>query len=74
MAFNGFSAAGLDESIFKSLGDITDEMDLRIAPASYAFSIWGLIYTLMAIFVVYQALPDSWAESRNNELIFKEIG
>ena len=29
---------------------------------------------LLLIFVVYQALPSSWVESRNNKLIFEDIG
>jgi translocator protein len=28
-----------------------------ITPAGYVFSIWGLIYILLGVFVVYQALP-----------------
>jgi hypothetical protein len=34
-----------------------------ITPAGYVFAIWGLIYTLLAAFVVYQALPSQ----RNKE-------
>lgn len=45
---------GLASSIApKSLTQISSETDVRIQPAGYAFSIWGLIYTLLAIFVVY---------------------
>jgi benzodiazapine receptor len=29
-----------------------------ITPAGYVFSIWGIIYVLLGIFVVYQALPS----------------
>ena len=57
-----------------SLGDITAALDAKIPPAGFAFAIWGLIYALMGVFVVYQALPDSWVPDRNNELIFKKIG
>ncbi len=28
-----------------------------ITPAGYVFSIWGIIYILLATFVIYQALP-----------------
>jgi len=31
---NGVSAAALDEKIFKSLSDITDDIDVRISPAN----------------------------------------
>ena len=37
----------------KSLGVITDEWDLLIAPDGYAFSIWGLIYSFLGIFMIY---------------------
>ena len=36
-----------------SLSEITDTVDIRIAPAGYAFAIWGLIYSLLGVFVVY---------------------
>lgn len=42
--------------------------------AGYAFAIWGLIYFLLTIFVVYQALPMSAVPDRNNNLIFNTIG
>merc|ERR1711990_280730 len=70
MIFNGLSSTKMP----RSLRSITDEWQLRIAPANYAFAIWGLIYTLLMIFVIYQALPDEWVPSRNNTLIFNEIG
>jgi len=56
-----------------SLRTITDQWDTRIAPANYAFVIWAVIYTLISIFAVYQALPNKWVPSRNNELIFGQI-
>ena len=37
-------------------------------PATWAFAIWGLIYTLVFGFIVYQALPKY--EGRNDDLIF----
>ena len=53
---------------------ISEEYDLRIQPAGFAFSIWGVIYFLILIFVTYQALPSQWCQSRNDHLIFNEIG
>lgn len=70
MIFNG-AAQGLSP---QTLREQNDQWDLKIAPASYAFSIWGLIYTLIAIFVVYQALPDRCVPSRNNDVIVNKIG
>ena len=40
----------------KSTGQISDNYQNLFAPAGYAFSIWGLIYALLAIYVVYQLL------------------
>ena len=47
---------------------------MPIDPAGYAFSIWGLIYFLLALFTIYQAIPAEWIEAlggkRNDEMIF----
>lgn len=68
------TANGLSQVVSEwSLRDITDYWNNRIDPDTYAFSIWGLIYSLMGMFVVYQALPDSWVPERNDELIFGKI-
>jgi hypothetical protein len=56
------------------LAVITDENDLKIAPAGYAFSIWGVIYSLLGVFMIYQALPGDWVPDRNDKFIFEDIG
>jgi len=38
----------------RSTGKISDNYPNLFAPAGYAFSIWGLIYTLLAVYVIYQ--------------------
>jgi hypothetical protein len=38
----------------RSTGQISDNYPNFFAPAGYAFSIWGLIYTLLGIYVIYQ--------------------
>lgn len=38
-------------------GEVSDQYPSLITPAGYVFSIWGVIYALLAVFVVYQALP-----------------
>lgn len=43
--------------------------DLFYFPANYAFSIWGVIYTFLGAFMVYQALP-----SQRDNPILKRIG
>ena len=37
---------------------ISDANPTLVTPAGYVFSIWGIIYVLLGIFVVYQALPS----------------
>lgn len=39
-------------------GQISDSIQVIITPAGYVFSIWGLIYILLLIFVIFQALPQ----------------
>ena len=41
----------------KTSGEISDAYPTLITPAGYTFSIWGIIYTLLLIFIVYQVLP-----------------
>jgi benzodiazapine receptor len=38
--------------------EISDANLTLITPAGYVFSIWGIIYILLAMFVVFQALPS----------------
>jgi benzodiazapine receptor len=42
----------------KNTAQISDANPTLITPAGYAFSIWGIIYILLGIFVVFQALPS----------------
>lgn len=41
----------------KNTAEISDANLTLITPAGYVFSIWGIIYVLLGIFVVFQALP-----------------
>lgn len=41
----------------RSTGEISDLYPVLFTPAGYVFSIWGLIYLLLAGFSIYQALP-----------------
>ncbi|MBY6035842.1 tryptophan-rich sensory protein [Fictibacillus nanhaiensis] len=38
-------------------GELSAKYNVLITPAGYAFSIWGLIYTMLVIWVIYQASP-----------------
>ncbi len=42
----------------KNTAQISDANPTLITPAGYVFSIWGVIYILLGVFVVYQALPN----------------
>jgi len=42
----------------KDTAQISDANPTLITPAGYVFSIWGVIYVLLGIFVVFQALPS----------------
>ena len=39
-------------------GAISDRFDVHVIPAGYVFSIWGLIYLLLAAFTIDQARPS----------------
>lgn len=51
----------------KNVGEISDSYPTLFTPAGYVFSIWGIIYTLLLIFTVYQALP----KQRNKPFLTK---
>lgn len=42
----------------KTTADISNLNPTLITPAGYVFAIWGIIYILLGVFVVYQALPS----------------
>ncbi|HEU65462.1 MAG TPA: hypothetical protein ENN57_02200 [Chloroflexi bacterium] len=39
-------------------GEVSDLYPNLFTPAGLTFSVWGLIYVLLAIFVIYQLLPS----------------
>ncbi|MCP8312326.1 MAG: tryptophan-rich sensory protein [Candidatus Methylarchaceae archaeon HK02M1] len=43
----------------RTTGEISDLYPSLITPANYVFSIWGIIYALLLVFIVYQALPKN---------------
>jgi tryptophan-rich sensory protein len=43
----------------KVTAQISDANPTLVTPAGYVFSIWGIIYLLLGIFVIYQALPGN---------------
>lgn len=42
----------------KTTAEISNSYPTLITPAGYVFSIWGIIYVLLGIYLVYQALPS----------------
>jgi len=44
-------------------GEVSDLYPTLVTPAGYTFSIWGVIYVLLLVFIVYQALPRNREES-----------
>jgi translocator protein len=42
-----------------STGEISDKYHTYLTPAGYAFSIWSIIYLLLAGFVIYQFRPNT---------------
>jgi len=52
----------------KVTAEISDANFTLITPAGYVFSIWGVIYILLGIFVVYQALPSQKGKDYQNRI------
>ena len=52
----------------QTTGELSDKYPSLFTPAGYVFSIWGLIYLLLAIFAVYQALPSQKENGRLERL------
>jgi len=38
----------------KTTGELSDQYPNLFVPAGFTFSIWGIIYLLLAIFIIYQ--------------------
>ena len=53
----------------KFTAEISNANPTLITPAGYVFSIWGVIYILLGVFVVFQALP-----SKQGQPFQKKIG
>lgn len=49
---------------------VSDKNVTLITPAGYVFSIWGIIYILLAIFIIYQALPKNKTQPFQKQISF----
>lgn len=54
----------------KTSGEISDLYPTLVTPAGYTFSIWGLIYALLLVFIVYQVLPRNREQSFLGQVSF----
>lgn len=50
-----------------AIKDISDKYATLLTPATYAFSIWSIIYVLLAVFAIYQA-RDILKPDKHNDL------
>jgi len=57
----------------RTTGELSDAYPNLFVPAGLTFSIWGLIYILLAIFIIYQLIAAIRRDSRNTS-IFEKIG
>ncbi|MBS3742683.1 MAG: hypothetical protein KGY74_11235 [Candidatus Cloacimonetes bacterium] len=69
LVLNGLAGSGVFNG--KSVGDISARYDTLIAPAGYAFAIWGIIYLLLILFVGYQWY--AWLRNRDDTAL-KQTG
>jgi len=51
VALNGISSVGLISDY--AVGEISDKYPIGVTPYTTAFAIWGIIYALQALFVIY---------------------
>lgn len=49
--------------------DVSDMYPTLVTPAGFTFAIWGIIYALLTLFVIYQALP-----SNRNKPFIEKVG
>ena len=52
----------------RNTADVSNANSTLITPAGYVFAIWGVIYILLGIFVVYQALPSQKGKEYLNKI------
>jgi tryptophan-rich sensory protein len=52
----------------RTTGEISDQFPLAITPPGYVFGIWGIIYTGLTAYTVYQALPSQRSNPRLRQI------
>jgi hypothetical protein len=68
IVINAISSAGAISKY--GVGDVSDMYQTLITPAGYAFSIWGIIYFAVAVFIIWQLIPSV----RDDHIVFDRIG
>jgi hypothetical protein len=57
----------------KTTGELSDLYPNLFTPAGLTFAIWGLIYVLLAVFVIYQLIPSVRRDAQKVDFV-KRIG
>jgi len=57
----------------RQTGELSDQYPNLFVPAGFTFSIWGVIYLLLAIFIVYQ-LVYAFRKNTQNSFFMEKIG
>lgn len=70
--FNYLSNTGVFNG--KTIGNVSDEYHNLFTPAGYAFSIWGLIYILLLLFVIYTGKSLFKSEKKQGDSFVNKIG
>ena len=65
LVMNSISNTGVFNG--KTIGEISDEFETMFAPAGYAFTIWGVIYILLIMFVGYQWF--AWLKYKDDSIL-----
>jgi hypothetical protein len=65
---------GFDNNDSEAFEESEINFEVYISPDDSTFAIWGLIYSLLIFFTIYEVIPDDYVTERNNDFFFKEIG
>ena len=55
----------------KTTGELSDQYPNLFVPAGFTFSIWGVIYLLLAIFIIYQLIYAFRGDTQNSSFLEK---
>ncbi|MDD3214090.1 MAG: tryptophan-rich sensory protein [Eubacteriales bacterium] len=55
-------------------GEVSAKYDTLFTPAAYAFSIWGAIYLLLLVYVLFQFLPRRGETTPEQQEVLEKVG